>query len=229
MQAIEQSAAYAEPSAWLPATSAMPRQWMTPSMRLAFLWAAARPWRDLTVPGLMATTGMSRATAKRAMAGLREIVPLSVRVAGPTGRTVVHRVDDPRAFVAAGMVSFGAAVIAHVRVTDDSAEGLPLAVASALSTITGVSAPETEVRACGRRHLRGLVHERRGGGVDVLVLSYDPTALTEGGAVDPATLALTCAGRPGAPMGLLTAAALEEALVETPWLQALAWPAPQLV
>ena len=209
--------------------SVQPRTWMTPSMRLAFVWAALRPWHDLTVPRLMEATGMSRATAKRAMAGLRDIVTMSVRIAGPTGRTVVHCIDDPRAFMAAGMASFGAAVIARILVDGASAEGLPLAGTSALASLTDIAAPRTEVRACGRRHLRGLTKASDGVGTEVLALSYDPTPLAEGGLVDPATLALTCAGRPGAPMGLLPAVALEEALVDTPWLLALAIPIPALV
>ena len=200
-----------------------PLGWMTPSMRLAFLWMALRPWEWVSVPSLMEATGMTRATAKRAMAALRELLPMGVRVSGPTARTYEHRVEDPVAFVTAGAIPFGAAVVGRVRTDADEARSLPLAGRSALAQLTGITAPETEVRACSRKRGRELMKLGVRGDdespmLEVLVLSYDPMPLVADGMVDPATLALTCAGTPGAPVGLLIAAALEEALKETPWL-----------
>ena len=200
-----------------------PLGWMTPSMRLAFLWMALRPWEWVSVPSLMEATGMTRATAKRVMAGLRDLLPMGVRVSGPTARTYEHRVEDPVAFVTAGAIPFGAAVVGRVRTDADEARSLPLAGRSALAQLTGITTPETEVRACSRKRGRELMKLGVRGDdespmLEVLVLSYDPMPLVADGMVDPATLALTCAGTPGAPVGLLVAAALEEALKETPWL-----------
>ena len=209
--------------AFMPYTAMHPRGWMTPSMRLTFVWMAQRPWENITVSRLVESTGMSLATAKRSLAGLRDLVPMSVRISGPTGRTHVYRIDNPRAFIAAGIVPLGAAVVSRVKAEPEAAAKLPLAGLSALAArCSGISAPEVEIRACGRKRARKLARAHGDESTEVLVLSYDPLPMAEDGLVDPATMALTCASAPGARVGLLVAAALEETLADSPGLLELA-------
>jgi hypothetical protein len=154
------------------------------------------------------------------MADLRGLLPMGVRVGGRTGRALVCRVGDPRAFVRAGAPSLGRVPVGRVIAPADAAAGLPLAGLSALATRSRIAAPATEVRACSRVRARGLprVPWRPDADVcEVLVLPYDPEPLAAGGVVDPATMVLTCDGQ-----DRLVAAALEEALPDMPWLLSLA-------
>ena len=194
---------------------------LSPAAKLAFLFLVNRVGEDVTVADFVSATGLSRSSGKRALEEVRAAAPLARRIAGPTMRTAVYRVDDPDGFAAQGSVAFGAAVAFCFHVERGDADGLPLSGLSALAARSLLSPPETPQVACSPRQAarlrKGAVDPGPGrDAVEIQALSYDPAAFVERGLVDLCTMIMTV-DRSDERVD----SAVEEAVGGSPWLMSV--------
>lgn len=170
------------------------RAFMSPSAKQAFVCLMLHAREDVTVADLVAATGMSRSSGKRALEEVRAAAPLSRGLAGPKSRTAVYRARDPQGLAYSGSAAFGPAVRERFLVPVDAAEGLPLCGRSALAECSLLSPPSPREVACApgdAAQLREFAVEGRDGSVEVAVLTYDPMPFVDAGRVDLCTMALT--------------------------------------
>lgn len=195
-----------------------PGPW-SPAERLAFVYLLLHVGESVTSADLVAATGLSATSAKRALARVSESAPLERTLGGRTGRAAIWRVVDPEAFVEQGTAVFGEVVRRRFFVEEKDVQHLPYAGTSALAKRSLLAPPITPRRACSAGDASALValQEMPAASVpvcEVLVLGYDPLPVAMDGLVDMYTM-LRTVDRSDERIDL----AVEEATEGCPWLR----------